>query len=576
VFSAADIIEALGLRRRLKSIRPDTPGQMPQGWQSWLDGMSASERAVRGAPPQSVIDELALRPLSEPPKRVGNLNRWRAFATLWRQQWHPPEREERGVRWFAALFSGVLHLFFALMLLWLAYVRIVPLPAASEGETVVQVEFIGEGTPKETGGGAPQGPKPEPEVAPAPAAAPGAAKAPPQETPKVEPPPPAEPQPPQPPAEAQPVAAQPEPEPAPVEVPPAPQPLQVTEVAQPDTTFVLPPPRPQEATLPQRDIVVPEARAPTERISRVARPVQQRIEIERVPTQTTYVAPALRAEEQARLSQVRALQATPSQAREIRVPAARAQLREIPMPSRGTTPTATQPGTSTGTSPSTAPGSATAPAATAGGQPSPGSGVAPAAQPGTGTTPNAPPGAWPSPKRGDDWGVGTRNRPGGTPGTGSKPGIFKGDGTPNLGEPVTPGRNAPGTLEAHIADLDRAGQWLKRPPYDYAPTTFDKYWIPHETLLQEWVRKGIKTLSIPIPGTNKKLSCVISLLQVGGGCGLVDPDINSQPASARPPPDVPFKPWLQEDNGSVRTPPPGASTSTRPAGASTRALPSGG
>jgi len=121
-------------------------------------------------------------------------------------------------------------------------------------------------------------------------------------------------------------------------------------------------------------------------------------------------------------------------------------------------------------------------------------------------------------------------------------------------------------VEAHIADLDRAGQWLKRPGYEYTPTSFDKYWRPRETLLQEWVRKGIKSITIPIPGTKKRINCAISLLQLGGACGLSDPDSNEQPAEGRPPPDIPFKPWLQEDNGSIRTPPPGASTSAKPPG----------
>ena len=39
---------------------------------------------------------------------------------------------------------------------------------------------------------------------------------------------------------------------------------------------------------------------------------------------------------------------------------------------------------------------------------------------------------------------------------------------------------------------------------------------------------------------------------MGGGCGIGDPNLNDQPAVARPPPDIPFKPGLQEDNGSVR------------------------
>ena len=76
--------------------------------------------------------------------------------------------------------------------------------------------------------------------------------------------------------------------------------------------------------------------------------------------------------------------------------------------------------------------------------------------------------------------------------------------------------------------------------------------MPNESLLAEWVRKGRKTVAIPIPGTSKKINCVVSLLQLGGGCSIVDPNLNEQPAEGRPPPDVPFKPELQEDNGSVR------------------------
>ena len=102
MFSAADIIEALTQRRRLKSIRPETPGQLPPGWRAWLENMTASPRAVRGALPQDVIAELAQREPVQPPPRSASLNRWQAFATLLRQEWHAPIREERGVRLFAA------------------------------------------------------------------------------------------------------------------------------------------------------------------------------------------------------------------------------------------------------------------------------------------------------------------------------------------------------------------------------------------------------------------------------------------------------------------------------------------
>jgi len=162
----------------------------------------------------------------------------------------------------------------------------------------------------------------------------------------------------------------------------------------------------------------------------------------------------------------------------------------------------------------------------------------------------AKPGAWPTPERADDWGASTRNRPGGQPGgkQGEKPGLFNADGTPRLIDAPPSGGNAPGTAEQRIADLDRAGTWLKRKnPLPYEPTVFDRYWLPGETLLQEWVRRGVREVQISIPGTSKKLHCVVSLLQLGGGCGIDDPNMQDQEATARKPPDVPWKPELQEN-----------------------------
>ena len=46
----------------------------------------------------------------------------------------------------------------------------------------------------------------------------------------------------------------------------------------------------------------------------------------------------------------------------------------------------------------------------------------------------------------------------------------------------------PGTITEDFAKIDRNGTWLKRPPTDYTPTSFDKFWVPNEDLLQEWVR----------------------------------------------------------------------------------------
>ena len=546
MFTAADVIAYLGQRRRLRSIRPEIPGQLPPGWQAWLDAMPTADAAVMGALAPDIIDVLAQRELARPPRRAAQLNRWQAFAMLWRQQWQPRIREERGTHWFATLFSGGLHVVLIAMLLWLAWVRIEPLPPASEGETVVQVEFIGRGTPREQGGGTPAGSEPATEPAAsaqASAAAPApAAAAPPQPAP-TEPSPETQ--------AATPAAPQPE--------PPAPQPLQVTEVAQPDIDFVLPPPTPREITLPQRQLTVPEARQPQPRIAEVERPQPAPLQMERPQAQ---VQPSLqlRVEPQpvepepaARLPQVQARPVDIAHNPQLRVPDVQSRLRDLPtrhvepapVQAQGTQPAAatSQQGT---TQP--APGSATVAA-----PPSAAPGAQRAETGGAGPVTAAKPGAWPTPSQADDWGASSRNRPGAQAGTpGGKPGLFDAQGRPRLVDEPSPTGNAPGTVEQRIADLDRAGTWLKRPPYDYTPTVFDKYWRPRETLLQEWVRKGIKKLSIPIPGTDKKLECVVSILQFGGGCGISDPNRNEQPASARPPPDIPFKPELQEDNGSVK------------------------
>src|SRR5690606_26789202 len=94
-----------------------------------------------------------------PPQAVAALGRWRAFNALWRQQWHPASEDERGIRIAGLAVSLAVHLLFAAFLAYLAFVRLMALPveAASAGEDVIQVEYIGEGTPDEAGGGPPPG-----------------------------------------------------------------------------------------------------------------------------------------------------------------------------------------------------------------------------------------------------------------------------------------------------------------------------------------------------------------------------------------------------------------------------------
>ena len=154
MLSAAALIEAL--QRRMQLVAPHRrrpPGEFPPGWQGWFASMHERAGAVSGATAESVVDFFLQRPLATPPRRALLLNRWQAFATLWRQQWQPPEREERKLRWFAGAVSALWHLFFGALLLWLMYLQYLAIRPPPQGEDVVQVEFIGVGTPDEVGGG---------------------------------------------------------------------------------------------------------------------------------------------------------------------------------------------------------------------------------------------------------------------------------------------------------------------------------------------------------------------------------------------------------------------------------------
>src|SRR5690606_11887291 len=120
------------------------------------------------------------------------------------------------------------------------------------------------------------------------------------------------------------------------------------------------------------------------------------------------------------------------------------------------------------------------------------------------------------------------------------------------------GGRPPGTRTEDFEKVDRHGTWLKRPPYDYEPTAFDRFWMPSETLLEEWVRKSVTEVRIPIPGTTKSIRCMTTMLALGGACSIVDPNLQEQAAGAREPPDVPFKPELMEDQDALGPrPPPG-------------------
>ncbi|MGH8074011.1 MAG: hypothetical protein ACREO4_08060 [Lysobacter sp.] len=532
--------------------------------------MRSRPGAIHGASPEALVDTLAQRPLSAPPRRVGELTRWQAFGALWQQEWNTPEsRDERRWHWLAAGVSGAWHLGLMMLLVWLMYLDLTHVespPPKGEEMVVVQVEYVGDGTPADIGGG----PEPEPVE-------------------QVEPDRPVESRPPSPAVarEAEPV---PKPEPASVPIPdvavlPAvvqsptlqPSPAQVVQrdipqpeprpevVQQPLAVSEPVPDRSQEFVLPATTprieaptIPMPELTAPT--------PTVEIVEIVRVPrpvVSTLPSAPAPQPVLQATVPEVNVREiAVREQPAPPRPPTPEVRAREVVAPSLVAKPTevrereipsppAPMPPAPVASTPAPAPAAPANPAAEtpAPAEPEP-EPVATTAGP-----EKAPaPGAWPSPERADDWGAAERDTPGAQ--RGEPPGLYNSDGSVRLAE--TPGSASPGmppgTITEEIADLDRVGTWLRRPPNDYEPTAFDQYWRPNESLLEEWVRKSINTIRIPIPGTNKYIECTTVLLVMGGGCGIGDPNLNEQPATARPPPDVPFKPELQEGNGSV--PPP--------------------
>ena len=570
VTTVADLIDLLAARRK-GSLLHDRRTGFPYSWSAWLRGGSpAKALAFAGA------DAAAAAPAWNGPRSRGS-GRATSFphALLQVLRWagdDPPAGDQRRLRWFSALCSVALHLLFAVLLVWVALVRSnVPEPGTDAGERV-RIEYMGRGTPEDPGGGAPQAAGAPATTAQAAAASAVAAAASPQSRS-------------QPQSAAQDSSAS---EAAPADVPQpasdtqAPQPLQVTEVPRPTGDFVLPP---ATVAAPALRVQVPQVRERTVE-TMPERPAQVRVlplpdvaaraaampqvQVRERPVETGPVQPVAMAQVRPREADVRLAGAAPA-VRERQIEAApRQQVTMATVPARESgVQVATAdlpvrerqvPGVADAVPAPAAGSAAAAPisqGAAAGGQ-----GTRSAPQPGTSTGAGPRPqdrsGGWAAPVRSDDWGASQRQASGGS-GAASDAGrgLYNSDGSVRLagdaGKDAAPaGRGAPGGGSDSWSreQIDRAGTWLKRPPYDHAPTSFDKYWVPNESLLAEWVRKGVKSIEIPIPGTGTRISCVVSILQFGGGCGLSNPNMQEQPASARPPPDVPFKQELQEDNGS--------------------------
>lgn len=589
---AAQWIEALLARQQEPPILEKKTG-LPYGWAIWLRARPPLPRPQHA---RELVAVLLPRPRPAASGRLPGLTMWQAVRRLGWQQWDPAPRDQRWMRWTAAAASLLLHVLFAFLLLWVALVRSSqPDTQGGEGERV-QVEFIGQGA--QEGGGD----QPGSEAA---AAAEGGAASAATDSPAASPSAAQDGAPAASSAAAQPVpaevAAATASEPAPAEpAPPVPAPalptppVQATDVAEATTDFVVPPvsvPRtevtvvPRQASPSVREREVQVVQAPVVVTPRPVTPVRTR-----APSETTVqvrereVPLAVQAPTPLRVPQAEvAVQVAPREptvVREREVAAVTAPA--ITMPAmRGREPALrTRPSTeptvrerAVANAAASAAGTANPrPSATPAAQASSSSSAAAAASASTaasrapgqaGAQARPTPGNWATPARGDDWGASTRDRPGSSAGaqanrdSGQGSGVFNADGSVRV-----PGQDGAGNTDrgAPGGDNDgwsrdriaQSGTWLKRPPYDYTPTSFDKYWVPNESLLAEWVRRGVQSVEIPLPGTSTKISCVISVLQFGGGCGLNDPNMQDQPAIARPPPDVPFKKELQEDNGSVR------------------------
>lgn len=569
--TAQELIAALERRRLLKRGHADTPGAMPAGWQRWFDDQPQIDTGAARARVEAWIQPLAQRLSYAAQGRTARLGL--PFFHLQRLARPHDPRDERALRIGVGAVDIVLHLLLAATLLWLMYLHLAELarPQDAPGQ-VVQIHFIGRGN-AEVGGGAPaeQGAQAAPSAA-TPASRPTSAPV--AETAAI-PVPASEPA--VSPAVEQvalpqslPIDASrrvPQLESAPTPTPPeARQVLQVSEVPQlqPDG-FRLPPPRERSVVLPQATVREAPARQQVESIPMLEAPAPRALQPQQ--RQAPLRAPALREQVReievfrpdARLQARERAAPTADATAQLRVPQPVAQVRELPLkpdaggtavaaPERGNAPADGGARTASAGSGQTQAGSGQgARARQAGGR-----GIA-ATGAGAGPGLKPAPGGWPGAAKSDDWGASKREVAGTGSGDGrkgdGKPGLFNADGSARLPDEWS---------KQDGLDLDRAGTWLKRPGLEYRGTRFDKYWIPQGTLLQEWVRRGIKELSIPIPGTGLKLKCVVSLLQFGGGCMPVDPDANEQPSSGRAAPEIPFKPGLQEDNGSARPAPKAA------------------
>ncbi|RMH94823.1 hypothetical protein EBB59_00565 [Lysobacter pythonis] len=526
-------------RGRGSSGHPGLPGFGADGWDGFDSGWQLP--AAAGPARDELVAVMAARPPQSPPAIPPELGRWQRWRGLFDAGWDPGGRTEPRLRNGAMVFSLFVNVLFGVFLLASMYLR--SGGEAPPEEETIRIRITGFGSPETPGGGAAAADgEPRPAVAARQANA-VTASARSARRPA--------------PASARAVAA---------ETQVVEQLLQVTETAEPVGAFRLP---------PMRTLAVPTPRAP---------------ELREAPAPVEQAIPGP-------LPDVRAIDLPAARDPVARAPAMNVREREIPMPEAPPpmrVPQLAAPSSeprlvvrelppralpdlpaerADSGAASAAETAGNAPAAHATASPRPGLPGAAERSPRPGQAASgeeAGPararasGGWSAPVRGDDWDAAARNRAGqasggdrGNPrGAGGQGGGLSGpDGRPRLVDD---------RFKPRFPDPYKEGTWLKRPGLQARGTMFDSIWRPSETLLQEWVRKGVKSMRVPIPGTDLELECVVSMLQALGGClpvagknGKFD-----QPARARPAPQVPFKRELFENQGDL-TPP--NKTEARPA-----------
>ncbi len=538
MFGPDDLAAALRSRRRaLRSIRPQGESPFLTSWRAWLH--AAPTKAISPSYPESDLRELlAARPLSrrKPASRM-QLTRWQSVRSLFRNRWDSEDDGNRRLRIGSAIASLVINLFFAAMLLWLMYLRFMARPPQEE-ELAMQVQLIGQGAPDEEGGGTPQ---PQPEITVA-RASPRKANA----TQESAAPESASVAPSQVQVQTEAVSTMPMQVPQTPVKPAAPQPL-------PPSTPILVA-KPTEA--------VPKFTQPLQRMSPLPTPV--------MPPQPELHAQMLPAPQEPKpaeptpLPSVRtqavAMPALPTQSRSVTTADLSQAVRDLPTPpAPAAASTAASAAATSSASDANAPlrGSAAttgAPSTTAG----TGTGIQPNGR-GVGAGTQAKTGGPPTPLKGDDWGAASRNV------AGQPHGAIDGNraGGANGSQYDTSGTAKYGADQfvARVKDPYKEGSWIRRQVRKDDPTMFEPYWVPHENLLEEWVRKGIKEIEIPLGGDGKRvIKCTISILQLGGGCGIGGGinGVKDNPARARKPPAVPFKSKYFDDPSALGAPEKGA------------------